>query len=92
MGLGHVIDSNADFSGFVENPDEQINFDEVIQKAKISVDEDGATAAAASIGFSFRSSRPLEPIQFHCNHPFIFFIYDHKNRAVLFTGVYRTPE
>ncbi|KAJ8983135.1 hypothetical protein NQ317_014710 [Molorchus minor] len=60
-------------------------------KAKIEVNEEGTKAASATALFSFRSSRPVEPAQFICNHPFIYFIYDKIQRAVLFAGVFRRP-
>lgn len=90
LGLGKMFENGADFSAFSEK--EQIGFDEVIQKSKIEVNEKGSTAASATVLFSFRSSRPVEPAMFHCNHPFVFLIYDYGTQAVLFNGVYRQPE
>lgn len=89
MGVGDVFESTGNFSGFAE---EEILFDDATHKAKIIVDEEGSTASAATVLFSFRSSRPLEAAQFHCNHPFMFVIYDQRSRAVLFTGIFRGPE
>lgn len=89
MGIGDVFQASANFSAF---SDDTITFDDATHKAKIAVDEEGSTAAAATVLFSFRSARPLEPAQFHCNHPFLFIIYDHKAKAILFTGIYRGPE
>lgn len=90
MGMGKLFENTANFSGFSKR--EQIGFDEVLQKSKITVDEEGSTAASATVAFSFRSSRPADPAMFHCNHPFIFVIYDYATQAVLFNGVYRQPE
>ncbi|KAL1373694.1 hypothetical protein pipiens_018510 [Culex pipiens pipiens] len=47
---------------------------EVLLKSKITVNEEGATVASATVEFSFRSSRPDDPAMFHCNHPCIFVI------------------
>lgn len=90
MGMGMLFENTADFSGFSKT--RQIGFDEVLQKSKITVNEEGSTAASSTIAFSFRSSRPADPAMFHCNHPFIFVIYDFATQAVLFNGVYRQPE
>lgn len=90
MGISNIFSPDSDFSGFSENS--KITFNDAIHKAKIEVDEAGSKAAAATSLFMFRSSRPLEPMQIWCNHPFLFMIYDHKTRAILFAGVYRGPE
>lgn len=90
LGMGKIFDNAANFRGFSRNS--SIGFDEVLQKSKITVNEEGSTAASSTIAFSFRSSRPADPAMFHCNHPFIFLIYDYGTQAVLFNGVYRRPE
>lgn len=90
LGLGFIFESSADFTGFSEK--EPIGFDDILQKSKIEVNEKGSTAASSTVLFSFRSSRPVEPALFHCNHPFVFLIYDYGTQAVLFNGVYRQPE
>lgn len=90
MGLGAILDSDADFTGFSDTA--KISFNDAIHKAKIEVDENGSRAAAATVIFSFRSSRPIEPVVFHANHPFLYMIYDYKTRAILFAGVFRGPE
>lgn len=89
MGVGDLFSQSANFSAF---SDDKITFDDATHKAKIEVNEEGSTAAAATVLFSFRSARPLDPAQFHCNHPFLFIIYDHRAKAILFTGIYRGPE
>ncbi|XP_055607507.1 serine protease inhibitor 88Ea-like isoform X2 [Uranotaenia lowii] len=90
LGMGKIFENSANFRGFARN--DTIGFDEVLQKSKITVNEEGSTAASSTIAFSFRSSRPADPAMFHCNHPFIFLIYDYATQAVLFNGVYRRPE
>lgn len=90
MGIKELFTPIANLTGF--STVTQLNFDDAVHKAKIEVNEEGSTAAAATVLFSFRSSRPLEPAQFYCDHPFLFFIYDHKSKAILFAGVYQGPE
>lgn len=90
MGVGDLLGSTANLSGFSTTT--KLQLDDGIQKAKITVDEDGSTAAAATSLFSFRSSRPAEPAIFHCNHPFLYMIYDQNSRAILFAGIYRGPD
>lgn len=89
MGVGNLFDSSSDLSGFSETT--PIKFDDAIHKAKIEIDEKGSVAAAATAIFSFRSSRPTEPAQFKCDHPFMFLIHDQKSKEILFAGVYRGP-
>ncbi|TMW49900.1 hypothetical protein DOY81_005030 [Sarcophaga bullata] len=92
MGLQSVFKSNvADFSGFSADSS-SLKLDDAKHVAKIKVDEEGSTAAAATVLFSFRSARPFEPTKFECNHPFLFLIYDHVSKAILFTGIYRDPK
>ncbi|XP_053669531.1 serine protease inhibitor 88Ea-like [Anopheles marshallii] len=91
LGMGELFENTANFDSFTDGR-EPIGFDEVLQKSKIEVNEEGSVAASATIAFSFRSSRPVDPAMFHCNHPFVFIIYDYGTRSVLFNGVYRQPE
>jgi serine protease inhibitor len=90
MQVGDLFESSANLSGFSTESKLQVN--DAIQKAKVSIDEEGSTAAAVTSLFSFRSSRPVEPAVFHCNHPFLYMIYDQNSRAILFAGIYRGPE
>jgi serine protease inhibitor len=90
MGLGDLFSPSADLSAFSDTS--KLSFDDGVHKAKIEIDENGSTAAAATSLFSFRSARPLEPSEFHCDHPFLYMIYDKNNNVVLFAGIYRGPE
>lgn len=89
IGIGEIFTSSANLTAFTGT---KLTLDDAIHKSKIIVDEEGSTAASATVLFSFRSSRPLEPAIFNCNHPFFFFIFDSKSNAVLFSGIYRDPE
>lgn len=90
MGVGDLFNKSSDLSALTGNRD--ISFDSAIHKTKVSIDEEGTVAAAATAFFSFRSSRPLDPIKFICNHPFIYFIYDRVSQTILFIGLYSYPE
>lgn len=87
LGIGDLFTSKSDLSGFSEL--QKLQLGDAVHKAKIEVNEEGATAAAATVLFSFRSARPAELAQFFCIHPFMFLIYDSKAKAVLFAGIYR---
>lgn len=90
MGVGDIFGNTADLSALTGK--EGIFLNDAVHKAKVSIDEEGTTAAAATAVFTFRSSRPSEPIKFICNHPFIYFLYDNVSRSILFIGVYNSPE
>jgi serine protease inhibitor len=89
MGVGDLFQETSDFSTLSETLKGPLG--SALHKARIEVNEEGTKAAAATVLFSFRSSRPAEPAQFHCNHPFIYVLYDKVEKAVLFTGVFRRP-
>lgn len=90
IGIQHLFGSDSDFSDFTKNI--HITFDDMIHKAVIEADEDGAVAAAATGIFTFANAiMETEPINFHCDHPFIFMINDRIANEILFAGVYRGP-
>lgn len=89
MDIGELFTSSADLSGLTGSP--ELKLDDVVHKAKITLDEEGTTASAATAIFNFRSSRPLDPAKFICNHPFVYILYDKKTSTLLFTGIYNRP-
>ncbi|XP_030376563.1 serine protease inhibitor 88Ea isoform X2 [Scaptodrosophila lebanonensis] len=89
MGIRKIFEGDADFNDFTA--EEQISFGDAKHVAKIKVDEEGSTAAAATVLVSFRSARPIEPTKFECDHPFVFLIYDKTSQSILFTGIFRDP-
>ncbi|CAH0556514.1 unnamed protein product [Brassicogethes aeneus] len=88
IGVGDLFTSTANLSSLSEK---KITLGKAIHKAKIEVNEEGTKAAASTVLFSFRSSRPLEPVVFVCNHPFVYLIYDKDHKSILFNGVFRRP-
>jgi len=91
MGIGNVFKGKVDLSALTGNANE-VTIDDAVHKAKISVDEEGTIAAAATSFLMSRSSRPVEPFKFRCNHPFIYFMFDKVTGSVLFMGVYNSPK
>jgi serine protease inhibitor len=83
-----IFSPSADFSDFSEK---SVGFDEGVHKAKIEVDENGSTAAAATAVFGFRSGFAAEPEKINCNYPFVYVIFDQKEKTALFAGIYRGP-
>ena len=58
---------------------------QVVQKAFIEVNEEGAEAAAATAGIMMVKSMMRNP-QFICDRPFAFFIKDSLSGMILFSG------
>jgi len=91
IGIKNLFGSESDFSDFSNTT--RLYFDDMIHKAKIEIDEEGSIAAAATATMS-RSMGFInfaEKTKFHCDHPFVFTIYDRLTNDVLFAGVYRGP-
>jgi len=85
----------ADFGALTDHP-EGLFIDEVEHAARIRVDEQGTEAAAVTTVSgrtrrSRRATRP-EPLPFHVNRPFLFFVYDHEADCVLFAGRCTMPK
>lgn len=90
MGAGEILEpGKADLRGFLENGQDNLHLGDAIHRARIELNEEGTTATAVTALFSFRSSRPIGPVTFNANHPFVYIIYDRINKAILFNGVYR---
>ena len=91
LGVGNLFRQDADFSVLTGRRDLSVGAG--IHKAKIEITEEGTRAAAATSLFSWRmlSSRPEVPVEFKCDRPFIFVIYNKVMHTILFTGVLRRP-
>ena len=81
----------ADFSLLFDEPEESFYISQVIQQAKIIVDEAGTEAAAVTaIVFDKATSvgpGPETPVKFIADHPFVFLITERTSGAILFEGV-----
>lgn len=85
MGIENLFGGASDLSDFSITT--RLSFDAMVHAAKIEVNEEGATAAAAT---ATKSKIALE--HFICNHPFLFTIYNNRFEEILFTGIYRDPQ
>ena len=93
IGIQHMFDEkNADFSGMSEAKELFVSL--MIQKAFIEVNEEGSEASAATAAvMDVRSGFPTvtKPLQFTCDHPFLFMIKDHLTGVILFSGKITNP-
>jgi serine protease inhibitor len=92
MGMTEAFSDSADFSGMTGGKDLAIS--NVIHKAFVDVNEEGAEAAAAT-GVGMRTLalavRPPPPV-FKADHPFIYLIRHEKSGAILFMGRLADPK
>jgi serpin B len=86
MGMEDAFDGAADFSGMTGKKDFVIS--DVIHKAFVEVNEEGTEAAAATavVMRTMAVARPMPPVVFRADHPFLFLIEDEKSGAILFMG------
>ncbi len=94
LGIKSAFDPNtANFSGISSTPGTYIS--DVFHKAFIKVDEKGTEAAAATAGVMAGAcmgcTEPPQIPQFRADHPFMFFIIDNHNGAILFMGKESNP-
>lgn len=87
LGISSLFQENsADLSGI--DGTRNLFVAQAQHKAIVKVDESGTTASAATAAqVQLRSLPP----QFLANHPFMFSIFDNRNRAVLFLGRMSNP-
>lgn len=81
LGLGEIF-GRADLSGVTGNPELVVS--DVVQRAVVTVDEEGTEAAAAT-GVTVNRTG-TEPPAVNVDHPFLFFIRHRMTREILFAG------
>lgn len=84
------IFEKADISNMVEKSDFWYNVNDIIQHAKIKLDETGVEAVAATAVMIYANSYKSEEIpnkKFIADHPFYYYVMYDKN-IVLFNGVF----
>jgi serpin B len=70
----------------------QLLIQDVLHKAYILVDEEGAEAAAATVVIvGVESALPDQPVEMTIDHPFIFMIRDMETGTILFLGRVMNP-
>ncbi|MFK7819952.1 MAG: serpin family protein [Planctomycetaceae bacterium] len=83
MGMTSAFNSNAaDFSGI--SGTKGLYLSKVVHKARIKVDEEGATASAASAAVGV--ARGPFSVPFQANHPFLFVLRDTITDSIIFIG------
>lgn len=87
-GMDIVFDDElAEFDGIIEN--DVLHIDNIIQKCKIELDENGTRAAAVTAIFTADNMVMItEPNikEIFLNRPFAFLIYDKENNQIVFIG------
>ena len=90
LGIEAAFGINADFSGISDTP---LCVDEILQKVRVQLDEQGTKAAAATaIEMKAMAMRPVEePVEMKVNRPFVFVVADGENGGICFAGVVEKP-
>ncbi len=93
MGMPEVFTEHADLSGLITGR-EQLYVSAVFHKTRMDVDEAGTKAAAATavIVKTRAMIRPVKPIPFICDHPFMVLLVHEPTQTVLFTGIVTKPD
>jgi serpin B len=89
-GLRKIFTPQADLSDFADAP---LYLSEVLQRCYVKADEQGAKAAAVTVGVILSwSARPRSVIPFIMDRPFIWAITDLENStSPLFMGLFESP-
>ena len=90
LGVETPFGENADFSGVSEFP---MKIDEILQKVRVQLDEEGtrAAAATAAIVACMAAIPEEEPVEMRADRPFAFVIADAETGSVCFAGVIENP-
>lgn len=90
MGMRDAFTTSADFSGIFES--EKPFVSQVLHKAFVEVNETGTTAGAATGVEITEGATPDTNINFFCDRPFIYLIYNKKIGTILFIGRMMNPK
>ncbi len=88
LGIQQAYTSQADFSGITHTP---VDLSLVSQSARITVNEHGTDAGAASSAVVEIQRVRTQTLTASFNHPFLFVIRDDSTGAVLFEAVVANP-
>ena len=86
MGMPDAFDDQADFSGIEGS--HLLYISSLRHGAFVEVDEEGTTAAAATV--SHHGAKSMAP-RFVADHPFLFLIRDNRSGSILFLGRLSNP-
>jgi serpin B len=89
MGLHSMFDQKANFTDLVDS-DEPLYISNIIHKAFIEVNEEGAEAAGATTALFMKRVMPLYPY-FVAEHPFLFVLKDVNTHEIIFIGRFKRP-
>ena len=89
FGLAVIRDADGGFLKMADAPD--LHVDSVVQRAFVSVDEEGTEAAAATAAVMMTRSIPRPPRKIHFDRPFLFVIEDAETGDVAFAGLLADP-
>ena len=84
LGMDAPFSDAADFSGITAS--ESLVIGDVLQKAVLTVDENGMEAAAATALVMEATSAPVEPKQLIADRPFLLVAYERSSLAPLVVG------
>jgi serpin B len=92
LGMGPAFGPGADFSGVASSCGRSCFISDVTQRARLEVDERGATAAAATrVGIAVSARLVGEPFQMVVDRPFLVAIQHVPTGTLLFAGVVGDP-
>lgn len=93
LGLRHVFSwGDSDLSGMCLEGGRELFVSKVYHKVAVEVDEEGTTAAAATVLLPMFGSRySPAPVNFVADHPFLFVVREDATGAILFLGHVANP-
>jgi serpin B len=91
IGLKDVIQGDLGITGLfnaggLDGIGQQIEVADAVHAAKITVNEEGTEAAAATAIMMDATAMPVNPVPLNIDRPFLYLIRDHATGAVLFVG------
>lgn len=93
LGIEHAFDERADFSPMGAGMLPGMPLAYVLHAARVQVDETGTKAAAATAIATLKSiRRPVPPVVFHADHPFLYAITEAASGSILFIGRLDRPD
>lgn len=92
LGIEKAFGEAADFTSISATP---LRISEILQKARIQIDEAGTQAVASTVIMMEMMAAPPaegETVEMHVDRPFVFAIADRNSGDVCFTGVIEAPQ